>query len=145
MGDQSEDRKRTFILISVSIGMLMTAMDTTIVLLALPTMTVELKAPFMDTIWVILVYLLVLATLTTQVGKLGDIFGRGRIFNAGFLIFIVGSAMAGASPNVDFIVISRIIQGLGAVLLQANMSALISDYFNAEERGRAFGITIMWY
>ena len=123
----------------------MTAMDTTIVLLALPTMTVELKAPFMDTIWVILVYLLVLATLTTQVGKLGDIFGRGRIFNAGFLIFIVGSAMAGASPNVDFLIISRIIQGLGAVLLQANMSALISDYFTAEERGRAFGITIMWY
>ncbi len=145
MSEQSEDRKRTFILISVSIGMLMTAMDTTIVLLALPTMTVDLKAPFLDTIWVILVYLLVLATLTTQMGKLGDIFGRGRIFNAGFLIFIVGSAMAGASPNVDFLIISRIIQGLGAVLLQANMTALISDYFSTGERGKAFGITIMWY
>ncbi|WMT50911.1 MAG: MFS transporter [Ferroplasma sp.] len=143
MNKQSEYKNRTFILISVLIGMLMSAIDTTIVLLALPTMTVDLKAPFLDTIWVILVYLLVLATLTTQMGKLGDIFGRGRIFNAGFLIFIVGSAMAGASPNVDFLIISRIVQGFGAVLLQANSNAIIADYFTAGERGRAFGITSM--
>ena len=68
-------------------------------------------------------------------GKLGDIFGRGRIFNAGFLIFIVGSAMAGASPNVDILIISRIVQGFGAVLLQANSNAIIADYFTAGERG----------
>ena len=57
----------------------MSAIDTTIVILALPTLTVDLHAPFINTIWGILVYLLVLATLTTQMGKLGDIFGRGRI------------------------------------------------------------------
>ena len=72
-----------YILVSVLIGMLMSAIDTTIVILALPTLTVDLHAPFISTIWVILVYLLVLATLTTQMGKLGDIFGRGRIFNTG--------------------------------------------------------------
>lgn len=121
----------------------MSAIDTTIVILALPTLTVDLHAPFINTIWVILVYLLVLATLTTQMGKLGDIFGRGRIFNTGFIIFIIGSAMAGASPTIDFLIFSRVIQGFGAVLLQANSNAIIADYFPARERGRAFGITSM--
>ncbi len=121
----------------------MSAIDTTIVILALPTLTVDLHAPFINTIWVILVYLLVLATLTTQMGKLGDIFGRGRIFNTGFIIFIIGSAMAGASPTIDFLIFSRVIQGFGAVLLQANSNAIIADYFPASERGRAFGITSM--
>ena len=141
--DKVEDKKRTYILVSVLIGMLMSAIDTTIVILALPTLTVDLHAPFINTIWVILVYLLVLATLTTQMGKLGDIFGRGRIFNTGFIIFIIGSAMAGASPTIDFLIFSRVIQGFGAVLLQANSNAIIADYFPARERGRAFGITSM--
>lgn len=141
--DKVEDKKRTYILVSVLIGMLMSAIDTTIVILALPTLTVDLHAPFINTIWVILVYLLVLATLTTQMGKLGDIFGRGRIFNTGFIIFIIGSAMSGASPTIDFLIFSRIIQGFGAVLLQANSNAIIADYFPARERGRAFGITSM--
>ena len=114
-----------------------------VVILALPTLTVDLHAPFINTIWVILVYLLVLATLTTQMGKLGDIFGRGRIFNVGFIIFIIGSAMAGASPTIDILIFSRVIQGFGAVLLQANSNAIIADYFPARERGRAFGITSM--
>ncbi len=99
--------RRNLILASVLIGMLMSAIDTTIVILALPTITDQLHAPFLDTIWVILIYLLVLAALTTQLGRLGDIFGRGRIFNVGFLIFIAGSAASGASPNVMLLIISR--------------------------------------
>jgi EmrB/QacA subfamily drug resistance transporter len=140
---QSEDKKNMYILVSVLIGMLMSAIDTTIVILALPTLTVDLHAPFISTIWVILAYLLVLATLTTQMGKLGDIFGRGRIFNTGFIIFIIGSAMSGASPTINFLIMSRVVQGFGAVLLQANSNAIIADYFPARIRGRAFGITSM--
>jgi len=135
--------KKTLILISVFIGMLMSAIDTTIVILALPTLTDQLKAPFLDTIWVILIYLLVLAALTTQLGRLGDIYGRGRIFNIGFLIFIIGSAASGASPNVFFLIASRAFQGLGAVFLQGNSNAIIADHFEPMERGKAFGYTSM--
>lgn len=135
--------RRNLILLSVLIGTLMSAIDTTIVILALPTLTDQLKAPFLSTIWVILIYLLVLAALTTQLGRLGDIFGRGRIFNIGFIIFIVGSAAAGASPDVNILIISRIIQAVGAVLLQANSSAIIADYFEPKERGKAFGYVSM--
>jgi len=135
--------RRNLILASVLIGMLMSAVDTTIVILALPTITDQLHAPFLDTIWVILIYLLVLAALTTQLGRMGDIFGRGRIFNIGFLIFIIGSAASGASPNVIFLIVARAFQGFGAVLIQANSSAIVADYFPPRERGRAFGITSM--
>ncbi len=135
--------KRILILASVLIGMLMSAIDTTIVILALPTITDDLHAPFIDTIWVILIYLLVLASLTTQLGRLGDIFGRGRIFNIGFLVFIAGSALSGFAPNIGFLIGSRAFQGFGAVLIQGNSSAIVADYFPPEERGRAFGITSM--
>ncbi len=135
--------RKNLILASVLIGMLMSAIDTTIVILALPTITDQLHAPFLDTIWVILIYLLVLAALTTQLGRLGDIFGRGRIFNVGFLVFIIGSAASGAAPNVIFLIVARAFQGFGAVLIQANSSAIVADYFPPKERGRAFGITSM--
>ena len=134
---------RNLILWAVLIGMLMSAIDTTIVILALPTITDKLKAPFLDTIWVILIYLLVLAALTTQLGRLGDIYGRGRIFNLGFLIFIAGSVLSGAAISVDFLIGARAIQGFGAVLIQANSGAIVADYFPPKERGRAFGITSM--
>jgi Arabinose efflux permease len=135
--------KKNLVLASVLIGMLMSAIDTTIVILALPTITDQLKAPFLDTIWVILIYLLVLAALTTQMGRLGDIYGRGNIFKAGFLIFIVGSAASGFAPNIYFLIGARAFQGFGAVLIQANSSAIVADFFPPKDRGRAFGITSM--
>ncbi len=143
MNNINNNKNKNYVLISVLIGMLMSAIDVTIVILALPTITVDLKAPFIDTIWIILIYLLVIAALTTQFGKIGDMFGRGRIFNIGFIIFIIGSAMSGASPDIYFLIFSRAIQGFGAVLLQANGNAIIADYFEQGERGRAFGITSM--
>ncbi len=139
----TDNNKKNYVLISVLIGMLMSAIDMTIVILALPTLTVDLKVPFIDTIWVILIYLLVIAALTTQFGKIGDMFGRGRIFNIGFIIFIVGSALSGAAPDIGFLIFARAVQGFGAVLLQANGNAIIADYFSQGERGRAFGITSM--
>ncbi|MGP6239621.1 MFS transporter [Cuniculiplasma sp. SKW4] len=135
--------KKNLILTAVLIGMLMSAIDTTIVIIALPTISSSLKAPFLDTIWVILIYLLILASFTTLFGRLGDIIGRGRIFNMGFLIFIIGSALSGAAPNVSFLIGARGFQGFGAVMLQSNSSAIIADNFEAHERGRAFGFTTM--
>ena len=134
---------RNLVLASVLIGMLMSAIDTTIVILALPTITDELHAPFLDTIWVILIYLLVLAALTTQLGRLGDIYGRGRLFNLGFLVFIIGSAASGLAPDVFFLIGARGFQGFGAALLQANSNAIVADHFPPQERGKAFGITSM--
>lgn len=121
----------------------MSAIDTTIVILALPTITAYFHASLVTTIWVILIYLLLLAAFTTQLGRLGDIFGRGKMFNSGFLVFIAGSAASGASPTIDILIISRGIQAFGAALMQANSSAIVADNFEPNQRGRAFGITTM--
>ncbi|MCL4345253.1 MAG: MFS transporter [Candidatus Thermoplasmatota archaeon] len=135
--------KKNLVLTAVLIGMLMSAIDTTIVIIALPTISAGLNAPFIDTIWVILIYLLVLASFTTLFGRFGDIIGRGKIFNTGFLIFIVGSALSGAAPNVYFLIGARAFQGFGAVMIQANSSAIVADNFEPHERGKAFGYTSM--
>jgi EmrB/QacA subfamily drug resistance transporter len=134
---------KNLVLASVLIGMLMSAIDTTIVILALPTLTTQLHAPFIETIWVILIYLLVLAAFTTQLGRLGDIYGRGRIFNIGFILFIIGSAASGAAPSIQFLIAARAFQGFGAVLIQGNSNAIVADHFEPKERGKAFGITSM--
>ncbi|MEM0159103.1 MAG: MFS transporter [Thermoplasmataceae archaeon] len=135
--------RRDLVLLSVMVGTLMSAIDTTIVILALPTITGEFRASLFDSIWTIIVYLLVVAILTTQFGSLGDLYGRSRIFNLGFVIFIAGSAGCGFSPDVYFLIAMRSVQAVGAALMQANSSAIVADYFQANERGRAFGITTL--
>ncbi len=137
------DSHRNLVLLSALIGTLMSAIDTTIVILALPTITDDLRAQLFIAIWIIIIYLLMVAVLTTQLGGLGDIYGRGRIFNAGFLIFIVGSAACGFSPEIYTLVASRGIQAVGAALMQANSSAIIADHFEPKERGKAFGYLAM--
>jgi MFS family permease len=81
------------VLAIVMLGTLMGALDSTIVLLAFPTINDSLHSDLATSLWIILAYLLVLAVATTQMGKIGDIYGRSRIFNVGFVIFTVGSAI----------------------------------------------------
>ncbi|PSN91829.1 MFS transporter [Candidatus Marsarchaeota G2 archaeon OSP_D] len=130
-------------LLVVVLGTLMAAVDTTIVILALPTIAGSLHADLAITIWTLLAYLLVAAVLATQMGRVGDIYGRSRIYIAGFILFTVASMMCGASPNIYFLIGSRLIQGLGGAMLIGNASAIVSDVFPREVRGRAFGYTTL--
>jgi EmrB/QacA subfamily drug resistance transporter len=130
-------------LLVVVLGTLMAAVDTTIVILALPTISGSLHADLETTIWTLLIYLLVTAVLATQMGRIGDIYGRSRIYIAGFILFTVASMMCGAAPNVYFLVASRAIQGLGGAMLIGNASAIVSDVFPPQIRGRAFGYTTL--
>ncbi|MBB5253596.1 MFS transporter [Sulfurisphaera ohwakuensis] len=129
------------VLLVLTLGTLMAAVDTTIVLLALPTITVDLNTDLLTSIWVLLAYLLVLAILTTQTGRLGDILGRSKIYNLGFILFTLASALAGASANIYELIAFRVIQAIGGAMLTANSNAIIADIFPPQERGRAYGIT----
>ncbi len=130
----------------VVLGTMMAAIDSTIVILALPTMVQSLHSDLFTMIWVILIYLLVTAVLTTQLGRLGgDNYGRSRIYNIGFLIFTVGSAMCGAAPNDVFLVASRGgVQALGAAMLQANSGAIIADHYPPTRGGEGLMGTRRW-
>ncbi len=127
------------VLTVVVVGTLMSSIDTTIVLLAIPDITKTLHTNLATSLWIILSYLLVVAVMTTQLGRVGDIYGRGRMFNLGFLVFTIGSVLAGASFNIYMLIIARVVQGVGGAFISANSGAIIADTFERQHRGKAFG------
>jgi len=129
------------VLLVITLGTLMAAVDVTIVILALPTMGTELHSPLGTIIWVILLYLLVTTLLTTQLGRVGDIYGRARLYNTGFAVFTIASVLCGLAPSDTFLIAARGGQAVGASLMVANSGAIIADHFPPETRGRAFGFT----
>ena len=139
------DTKQKIIIFVLMLGTLMGSLDSTIVILAFPTISDSLHASFIATLWVILIYLLVVAVCTTQLGRIGDIYGRSRMFNAGFGIFTVGSLFCGLSSGISWLIASRVIQGVGGALMQANSGAIIADTFPPNVRGTAFGyLSLGW-
>jgi EmrB/QacA subfamily drug resistance transporter len=139
------DTKQKIIISILMLGTLMGSLDSTIVILAFPTISASLHAAFITTLWIILIYLLVVAVCTTQFGRIGDIYGRSRMFNAGFGIFTAGSLFCGLSPGIYWLIASRGIQAVGGALMQANSGAIIADTFPPNVRGTAFGyISLGW-
>jgi EmrB/QacA subfamily drug resistance transporter len=135
-----------WIVLSVTtVGSLMAAIDSTIVILGLPDMMISLHADLVSMIWVIMAYILVSTIFLMTFGRVADLFGRVRMYNLGFLVFTIGSALCGFSANASSLIIFRIVQGGGAAMMVVNSVALITEAFPANERGRALGINaITW-
>src|ERR1700757_5535212 len=106
-------------MIVIMAGVLMTAVDTTIVVLALPEIQRSLHVALSDVVWVIISFLLVITLLATQVGRLGDMFGRVRMYEAGFGVFVLGSLLCAVAWNAPAIIGFRVLQGIGAALIAA--------------------------
>jgi EmrB/QacA subfamily drug resistance transporter len=122
-------------------GVLMTAVDTTIVVLALPEIQRGLHVDLSAVVWVIISFLLVITLLATQVGRLGDMFGRVRMYEMGFAVFVLGSLACGLAWNEASIIAFRVVQGIGGAFIMANSGAVIADLYPREKRGRAYGFT----
>jgi len=138
----SPPSREAAVLLVTTLGTVMVAVDSTIIILALPTMSRELHSPLGTIIWSILVYLLITAALTTQAGRVGDILGRGRVYNSGFALFTIGSALCGFAPSDVFLIGARVVQAVGGAVMFANAGALIAHVFPPERRGRAFGFLV---
>jgi len=82
-----------------AIGALMAAVDSTVVLLALFPMAADLNSDFVTMIWVIIAYLVVNTALVLSLGRLADMYGRKLLYNVGFVVFTIGSALCGFAPN----------------------------------------------
>jgi EmrB/QacA subfamily drug resistance transporter len=143
--EQIETRYRRIAITIVMMGVMMSAIDTTAVILGLPVMIGDLNSDILTMIWVLLAYLLVIAILGTQVGKLGDMFGRVRMYNLGFAVFTFGSLLCGISADGTQLVAFRVLQGIGGALISSNSGAIIADTFPMKERGKAFGLTGMGF
>src|SRR3954453_6505452 len=124
-------------------GVLMAAVDTTIVVLALPEIQSSLHVPLSGVVWVIISFLLVITLLATQVGRLGDMFGRVRMYETGFAVFVVGSLLCALAWDAGSIIAFRVVQGVGGALIMANSGAVIADLYPRERRGRAYGFTAL--
>lgn len=129
----------------IVVGTLMVAVDTTIVLLALPTMAAQLHASLALVIWTILAYLLLSAVLTIHLGRVGDVYGRARMYILGFVVFTVGSFACSLAPDIYSLIAFRSIQAVGGAFMVANSIAIVSDIFPARTRGVAFGYTTFGY
>src|SRR5215469_16581569 len=129
------------ILIGVILGMLLAALDQTVVGTALPRIVANLGG-LEHYAWVVTAYLLASTVSIPLYGKLSDIYGRRVFFLGGMVVFLAGSALAGTSQDMTQLIIYRAIQGLGAGALMPIAQALIGDIFPPAERGKWQGIII---
>src|SRR3954470_17197339 len=135
---REDDRGRyAWIALSVTTtGALLASLQGSALLIALPDILVQLQASFLTIMWVLLGYLLITTALVPVIGRLADMFGRKKLFNAGFVVFTVASLLAGlAVPSFHGIdlLLYRAIQGVGGALLLTNSTAIVTDAF---KRGR---------
>ncbi len=132
-------------LLVTTIGSLMVAIDSTIVILGLPSMIQDLHSNLVKMTWIIIGYLLVSTILQITFGRMADMFGRVRLYNIGFIIFTAGSALCGFAQTDTQLIIFRVVQGLGGAMLGANAMAIITEVFPANQRGQAMGFNaITW-
>jgi EmrB/QacA subfamily drug resistance transporter len=124
---------------ALMLGMFLAALDQTIVSTALPTIVGELGG-LNHLSWVVTSYLVATTASTPLYGKLGDLFGRKLLFGIAIVIFLVGSALAGASQSLGELIFFRAIQGVGAGGLMVGAQAIIADIVPPRERGRYMGL-----
>jgi EmrB/QacA subfamily drug resistance transporter len=127
-----------FILVALMLAMLLAALDQTIVSTALPRIATDLHG-LNKLSWVATAYLLTSAVATPLYGKIGDQFGRKKIFQSAIIIFLVGSALCGLSQSIDQLVAFRAIQGIGAGGLMVLAMTIIGDVVSPRQRGKYLG------
>ena len=144
---QVTGRQRNFVFLAVVLGMLLAALDQTIVATALPTVVADLGGAGHQS-WVVTSYLLASTIVTAVVGKLGDTFGRKTVFQAAVLFFLAGSVLCGLAGSMSMLVASRALQGIGGGAITVTAVAVIGEVIPLRERGRyqgalgaVFGVT----
>jgi MFS family permease len=145
------DRYKWVALSNTTIGMLMATINSSIVLIALPDIFRGIHLDPLDPgnssylLWMLMGFLVATAVLVVSFGRIGDMYGRVRMFNLGFAVFTAGSVLLSltwmdGSAAARWLIAMRIVQGVGGALLMANSSAILTDAFPPNERGLALGI-----
>jgi MFS family permease len=148
--DNREDRYKWVALANTTAGMFMATLDGSIVIIALPAIFrgihLDPLAPgnISYLLWMIMGYRLVQAVLVVTLGRLGDIYGRVKIYNAGFVVFTVASVLLSFDPYIGgrgalWLIGWRVLQAVGGSMLMANSAAILTDAFPADRRGFALG------
>ncbi|HZQ28939.1 MAG TPA: MFS transporter [Acidimicrobiales bacterium] len=148
------DRYRWTALSNTTLGVFMATLDSSIVIISLPAIFRGIHLEPLQPgnigylLWLLMGYLVVTAVLVVTFGRVGDIFGRVRMYNAGFAIFTLASiglslTWSTGSAGAMELIVMRVVQGIGGALLMANSTAILTDAFPVEQRGMAMGINMI--
>ena len=149
--DRDHPRYKWVALSNTTLGVLMATVNASIVIISLPPIFRGIRLNPLEAgnigylLWTLMGFLLVTAVLVVSLGRLGDMYGRVRIYNAGFVVFTVGSIALALDPlhasgGALWIILWRLVQGVGAAMLFANSTAILTDAFPVARRGMALGI-----
>ena len=136
----AEENKKWWTLGAVAFGLFMIMLDNTIVNVALPAIEHSLHMSISSLEWIVTAYALTFAALLITGGKLGDMFGRRRMFIVGLVVFTLASLACGLAPSAGFLIGARAVQGIGAALMNPATLSIITATFPPKERGQAIGI-----
>ena len=138
-GEGQGEGARTLVLLACLMATFMTAVESTIVATAMPTVVAELGG-FNLFAWVFAAYLLTQAVTIPIYGRLADLYGRKPVFFAGCALFLAGSALCGFAPNMTALIAFRTLQGIGAGAIQPVAATILGDIYTPTERGRVQGL-----
>jgi MFS family permease len=149
--DRAHPHYKWVALSNTTLGVLMATINASIVIISLPAIFDGIKLDPLAAgnvsylLWTLMGFLVITAVLVVSLGRLGDMYGRVRIYNAGFVVFTLGSIALALDPlhgggGAMWLIVWRLVQGVGAAMLFANSTAILTDAFPVERRGMALGI-----
>ncbi|WP_194834044.1 MFS transporter [Nocardia sp. XZ_19_369] len=152
--DRDHPHYKWIVLTNTTLGVLLTAINSSIVLISLPAIFRGIGLNPLDAgnvgylLWMLMGYLLATAVLVVMFGRLGDLFGRVRVYNWGFAAFACCALALSFDPfhggaGAMWIIVWRVLQGVGGAMLTANSAAILTDAFPAKQRGTALGINMV--
>ena len=126
-----------------SLGTLVGVLNASTLIIALPTMMVQLRTDLVGVTWVLISYMLLITILAPACGRLADMYGRRKIYIAGLAIFTIGSLLCGVAGDITQLIGFRIVQAVGGAIIIANGVIIVVDAFPRYELGKAMGILSM--
>jgi EmrB/QacA subfamily drug resistance transporter len=138
--EAKEYSRKWWTLAVVGSGTFMSALDTSVVNVALPIIGQTTHSPVSTIEWVILAYLITVSSSLLVFGRLADLYGKRRIYMAGQLVFVLGSLGCGLSGRIEFLIAARVFQAVGAAMIFALSPSILVSAFPGHERGRALGM-----
>ena len=126
-----------------TLGALFSVLSGSTLIVALPVIMKDLHASMNIITWTIMGYMLVMTILVPSIGRMGDMYGRKKLYVSGFALFTFASLLCGLSQSGIQLLIFRLLQAVGGALIVANSTAIVADAFPKEELGKALGLNIM--
>ncbi len=123
-----------------TVGIFMATLDTSIIIVGLPTVIEDLHTNLVVGVWIITIYRLMITILLVSIGRIADLYGRVRLYNMGFAVFTIGSFLCALAPTAETLLLFRLVQGVGAAFLFVNSVAIVTDAFAGKGLGQGIGI-----